>query len=212
MTSVNDTLKSLQDYFDSKIKAHGATPLGVDWNGQAAQFARFEQLLKVIPDKSAPFTLLDYGCGYGALAEYLHAHGYNATYVGYDMTVSVIEAARQAYAHLPNASFTHDGTSLQRTDYVIGSGLFNMKMNAQEDAWRAHMHDTLRAMWALAGKGMAFNSLTSYSDPEYMRADLYYPNPMDVFDFCKRELSRNVALLHDYTLYDFTVLVRRIEA
>jgi hypothetical protein len=30
-----------------------------------------------------------------------------------------------------------------------------------------------------------------------------------VFDLCKRRHSRNVALLHDYGLYAFTVLVRK---
>ena len=29
------------------------------------------------------------------------------------------------------------------------------------------------------------------------------------FDFCKRNFSRNVALLHDYGLYDFTIIVRK---
>jgi hypothetical protein len=84
-----------------------------------------------------------------------------------------------------------------------------MKIHADETAWYEHMLQTIRDMWGKAGKGLAFNSLTAYSDAEYMRADLYYPAPEAVFGFCKRELSRNVALLHDYNLYDFTILVRR---
>jgi hypothetical protein len=63
-------------------------------------------------------------------------------------------------------------------------------------------------MWNLSLKGMAFNALTSYSDPEFMKPDLYYPDPLQVFDFCKRNLSKQVALLHDYGIYDFTILVR----
>jgi hypothetical protein len=42
-----------------------------------------------------------------------------------------------------------------------------------------------------------------------MRDDLYYADPCELFDHCKRQHSRNVALLHDYTLYEFTILVRR---
>ncbi|MBC7939785.1 MAG: class I SAM-dependent methyltransferase, partial [Chitinophagaceae bacterium] len=37
----------------------------------------------------------------------------------------------------------------------------------------------------------------------------YYPDPLDLFDVCKRRFSRNVALLHDYGLYAFTILVRK---
>jgi len=41
------------------------------------------------------------------------------------------------------------------------------------------------------------------------RPDLYFGDPLLYFDFCKRNFSRNVALLHDYGLYDFTILVRK---
>jgi hypothetical protein len=50
--------------------------------------------------------------------------------------------------------------------------------------------------------------LTSYSDPEHMVDRLFYGDPCFYFDWCKRNLSRNVALLHDYGLYEFTILVR----
>jgi len=30
-----------------------------------------------------------------------------------------------------------------------------------------------------------------------------------LFDYCKRTYSRDVALLHDYGLYEFTILVRK---
>jgi hypothetical protein len=58
-------------------------------------------------------------------------------------------------------------------------------------------------------KGFAFNALTSYSDPERMKNTLYYADPCRLFDLCKREFSRDVALLHDYGLYEFTILVRK---
>ena len=61
---------------------------------------------------------------------------------------------------------------------------------------------------SLGTKGFAFNMLTSYSDADKMRDDLYYGDPCELFDHCKRSYSRNVALLHDYGLYEFTMLVR----
>jgi len=51
--------------------------------------------------------------------------------------------------------------------------------------------------------------LTKYPDAARMRSDLYYADPGFFFDYCKRNFSRNVALLHDYNLYDFTILVRK---
>jgi hypothetical protein len=45
-----------------------------------------------------------------------------------------------------------------------------------------------------------------------MRDDLYYADPRVIFDHCKRSFSRWVALLHDYGLYEFTIIVRRDSA
>lgn len=53
--------------------------------------------------------------------------------------------------------------------------------------------------------------LTKYSDEERMaeRPDLFYGDPLFYFDYCKRNQSRDVALLHEHGLYDFTILIRK---
>lgn len=209
MSSVDQALQGLRDFFDKTIKTHGADPKGVDWKSEEAQFLRFAQLLKIHTRKDEPFSLIDYGCGYGALVKFLLQEGYTFTYIGYDMTPAVIEAAQKTF-DLPQCTWTTDLGSIQPADYVVGSGLFNMKFKTTPaDEWHQHMLATIRAMWNLSTKGLAFNSLTSYSDAEYMRDDLYYADPLQIFDFCKRNLSNQVALLHDYGIYDFTILVRR---
>ena len=42
-----------------------------------------------------------------------------------------------------------------------------------------------------------------------IRDSLYYADPMYLFDYCKRHFAKDVALLHDYSLYDFTLIVRK---
>jgi hypothetical protein len=37
-------------------------------------------------------------------------------------------------------------------------------------------------------------------------------DPLRLFDHCKRTFSPDVALLHDYPLWEFTILVRLREA
>ena len=44
---------------------------------------------------------------------------------------------------------------------------------------------------------------------ERMKDYLFYADPGELFDHCKRRYSRWVALLHDYGLYEFTILVRK---
>jgi hypothetical protein len=83
-----------------------------------------------------------------------------------------------------------------------------MKLHADGDMWRQFILDTLNIIARSSGRGFAFNMLTSYSDPDKMRQDLYYGDPCWFFDYCKRTFSRDVALLHDYGLYDWTIAVK----
>jgi hypothetical protein len=69
--------------------------------------------------------------------------------------------------------------------------------------------EVIEELAARATRGFAFNALTRYSDVEKRRPDLYYADPLELFDRCKRRYSRFVTLLHDYPLYEFTIIVRR---
>ena len=60
-------------------------------------------------------------------------------------------------------------------------------------------------------KGFSFNCLAIYSDENYKKNYLYYADPCFLFDYCKRNFSKNIALLYDYFLYEFTTLVRKEE-
>src|SRR5512143_477164 len=96
-------LDQVKSYFDQRIQAHGASPRGSDWNSETSQNIRFEQLLKVVEVQS--FSLLDYGCGYGALADYLAAKEYDVDYYGYDILESAIETAHQVHANHMRRTF-----------------------------------------------------------------------------------------------------------
>ena len=198
-----------KQYFEERLTTHGATPRGVDWNSETAQEQRFSQLVKVI-DPRQPFSLLDYGAGYGALADYLLKQGYPLEqYTGYDVLASMVDKARETHQDLPQCTFTSRFEDLQPVDFAIASGIFNLKLETPDELWTQYVVDELAKMDALAQKGFSFNMLTKYSDPEYMRPHLYYADPCYLFDYCKRHFSRNVALLHDYEVYDFTIIVRK---
>jgi SAM-dependent methyltransferase len=201
-------LDPVKAYFQERLDAHGTTARGADWNSEASQEARFDQLLKLC-DPSATFSILDYGCGTGALAEYLVKKGFQADYFGFDIVEKAIEAARQHHAGKPGRVFTSGEASLPVCDYVVASGIFNFRADTSFEAWTEYVVGVLRRFDQLGRRGFASNFLTKYSDADRMRVDLYYADPCYLFDYCKRNFSKNVALLHDYTLYDFTILVRK---
>jgi SAM-dependent methyltransferase len=195
-------------YYSARFAEHGATARGVDWNGEAAQALRFDQLLRVV-DRPGLFSLLDYGCGYGALLTHLRAAGSDCDYTGFDLSEPMIDHARGAFAADPAAHFSSDEAELRAADYVVASGVFNVRQDASAETWSAYVLESLDRLDALGRHGFAVNLLTSYSDPERMREDLWYADPGKIFDHCRRSYSRNIALLHDYGLYEFTVVVRK---
>lgn len=203
----DDLLRDVEHFFSDKVKTHGPNPAGADYNSESAQQVRFDQLLKVI-DRSAPFSLNDYGCGYGALAHYMVTHGYQFRYAGFDISEPMIEEARKLPNTNPDWLFTTQLSDLTKQDYTIACGVFNLKFKADAAEWQTYVLESLHILSGLSIRGFSFNMLTGYSDPEKMRPDLYYPDPCFIFDYCKRNFSRNVALLHDYELYDFTIIVR----
>lgn len=201
-------LGKVKNYFINKLNEHSATHRGVDWPSREAQEIRFLQLLHVL-DVRDRFSLLDFGSGYGGIYDYLVHLGHNFRYVGYDIAEPMVSVGRKLHMNNPDCWFTNNIQELPVMDYAIASGVFNMKLDARIDMWTQIVVQALHQMHALSSKGFAFNMLTKYSDPERMRPDLYYGDPCFFFDYCKRNFSRNVTLLHDYNLYDFTILVRK---
>tara|TARA_B110000977_G_scaffold177979_1_gene235087 strand:+ start:1867 stop:2487 length:621 start_codon:yes stop_codon:yes gene_type:complete len=199
-------LSEINKYYSEKIIEHGASSHGVDWNGQESHFLRFEQLCKVL-QKDDKFSMLDYGCGFGSLIEFLDKHNYQYKYFGFDISLEMIKKAKSIYSSekiqfssvLNNSYF----------DYTIANGVFNVKLDSSQNEWTNYIENTLEEINHFSKKGFSFNILTSYSDNEYRKDYLYYADPLYFFDFCKKKFSKNVALLHDYDLYEFTIIVRK---
>lgn len=207
MMAHEEILRGVERYYSGRLAEHGATPRGVDWNSPASQRLRFAQLLKVCGTPSGVVSVLDFGCGYGALMDELSATGWTFRYQGFDVSDAMIQAARARYAGDARARFASDVGELDVADYVVASGIFNVRLRTPDAAWEAYMRDTLDQMADRAARGFAFNVLTSYSDPDRRRSDLYYADPERWFAYCRQRFSRYVALLHNYPLYEFTMLV-----
>lgn len=208
--SIKETQKKLDEYFTQKLETHGAIAKGVDYNSDEAQAIRFAELVRVI-DPSKPFSLIDYGSGYGAMFDFLRQRNLDFEYYGVDVIEKMVIAGREKHKELPNVHFTTDEKELPVADYLVAAGIFNIKLESPYDEWQDFVLETLPRMNALCSKGFSFNMLTKYSDEDRMaeRPDLFYGDPLLFFDFCKRNFSRNVALLHDYDLFDFTIIVRK---
>lgn len=203
-----DLLTEVAGYYTTKLAQYGETPQGVDWNGEESQLLRFEQLCKIV-DTPNHFTVNDLGCGYGAFYDFL-SNGYDSfSYSGIDVSESMIRAAERRYQDKAQVRFVLSREPDQVADFGVASGIFNVRLGRSDAEWQFYLEATLDKLDQTSRIGFAFNCLTSYSDSDKMRDYLHYADPCVLFDLCKRRYSRNVALLHDYGLYEFTILVRK---
>jgi SAM-dependent methyltransferase len=201
-------LGDVSSYYGQKLKEHGDTPSGVDWNSKSGQVLRFQQLEKIISHRQKRFSLSDIGCGYGALHEYLARH-HEFSYLGVDISPSMIQVAENRHRGKPEARFIIGPEPDVECDYCVASGIFNIRLDHSDRDWSDYLYYTLGVMNKFTKTGFAFNCLSKYSDEDKRRNDLFYADPCDLFDHCKNSYSQNVTLLHDYGLYEFTILVRK---
>lgn len=199
-------IDKLNTYYRANLASHGAGAKGVGWKNEEAQQVRFEQLQKVI--YTDDFSLNDAGCGVGDLVSSLRSVHHNVTYQGYDLMPEMVEGAK---AKFPNEQFflVKSLDEMQVADYSIASGILNLKFDYSELKWKEYILETIAILDQKSRLGFSFNALTKYSDKEFMKPELYYSDPLWLFDYCKIHFAKNVALLHDYSQYDFTILVKK---
>ena len=207
MTPEDNSIEEVRRYYTDKIEQHGATALGVDWKDERSQEMRFEQLALVMGDDKLG-SCADIGCGYGAFAIFLRKHGWGGFYEGVDISERMIEAARHRLAADEHVRLTVGRKPSTPADFVVASGIFNVKMKTEIDEWERYVFKTIDDLVASARKGVAFNFLTSWSDAPFMREDLFYAAPERIFEYCAARHSRWIEISQDYGLFEFTVRMR----
>lgn len=168
------------DYYSERVRQHGETAYGVDWNSTESQKLRFDQLLGIVPTGATEYSILDYGCGYGAMVDVLTERGHTFRYTGYDVSEEMILRARRLHPG-DTCEFTTNEEELGPCDYVVASGVLNVRLEASKAQWKDYVLETLDDLHRFSLEGFAFNALTSYSDPEHMRDDLFYADPNWLF-------------------------------
>lgn len=207
--TVRRALAGVEQLYTGNLTEHGAGAQSVGWRDEDSQELRFRKLAYVVdaavgPDRGV--TVADLGCGYGAMFRFLDdlLGPRLARYVGYDLSQEMLDTARQTIDD-PRATWVHGGELQEDCDLAFVSGTFNVRLEAPEEEWRGFIHDTLRQLASHSRLGIAFNLLTSYVD--WREDHLFYGDPHEFFDFCRRELSPRVTLLHDYPLWEWTMAV-----
>lgn len=207
LASIADIHRGVAEYYAQRLAQYGANARGVDWNGEASQTQRHRQFLRLFGAEHGA-SIVDLGCGYGDFLHFLRDQGYYGPYIGYDIAPEMINAARRLHGEASDRSWCIGAAPSETADYAVASGIFNVKGDFPTEDWTVYVHETIALLSRVGVRGFAFNVLTLSSDPALRRSNLYYCDPVDMLAHCLARFGRSVALLQDYGLWEFTVLVR----
>ena len=207
----NKLLEPITQAYERRLNQFGNDARGVFWQNKEYQFKRFEILSRIFNPEinNREIVIHDFGCGYGALFDYLADKPImkNAYYIGTDISSQMITAARQKVDD-PRAEFRRHLLAVDVADYTLVSGTFNMHLGQDEDEWEAYIKESLMQLWSKTRLGLAFNMLRNNAQNIY--DGLFYINGYDLFDFCATHLNSNVVIQNDGPLLpDWTFYIRK---
>lgn len=203
----SELLSDVARYYSAKLQQHGATARGVDWNGPDSHQLRHRQFFRLLTE-TPDASVLDLGCGFGDFLSFLRNAGFHGHFTGYDVAPNMIDKARELHGDSGGERWHVGATPAGVFDFAIASGIFNVKGSTADEAWTDYVEQTLDVLAQASRFGFGFNILSLSSDPEWRRPHLYYADPIRMLQHCLSRYGRSVALLQDYDLYEFTILVR----
>lgn len=195
-----------QDYterYERRLRQFGYSPETLGWGKHGRQEVRFGVLSRPIlecPDSS----VLDVGCGFADLYDYLVAHGWHGCYCGIDIVPGLLQVAREGHPDLDlrELDITATGLQLGIYDFVVASGVFNAKLRVGDNL--EHIERTLRKIYHLAHVAVCVDFLSTHVD--FQHPDGWHTDPAWAFTLGK-SLSRRVVLRHDYMPFEFGLII-----
>ena len=195
--------KDVQSRYAERITRLGPVVQALGWRDALQQELRFEVFKEFISFHDQ-LSILDIGCGFGDLREYLIKICPGINYVGCDLSPEVIEIAKKknngGIFEVRDIEF--NPYSDNNFDYVCMSGIFNYKIKNNIK----YLEEMIKLAFKFSKKGIIFNLTTDYVD--YKSEELFYYSPEDTFRLCMI-ISKSIILRHDYPLYEFTVFCKK---
>jgi SAM-dependent methyltransferase len=203
MMMEKDDIGTYIDRYESRLKRYGHSPRTLGWGKQGRQEIRFGILAEEVL-KQPESSVLDVGCGFADLYDFLTTRGWNGPYYGIDIVPGLIEVARRLHPDLDIhvCDITSDACPQDKFDYIICSGVFNAKLSRSCN--KDHIRKALHRMFNLIRKCVCIDFMSTYVD--YQHSGAWHTDPLWAFAVAKG-LSRRVALRHDYMPYEFALFI-----
>ncbi|MBO1924797.1 class I SAM-dependent methyltransferase [Thiomicrorhabdus sp. 6S3-12] len=199
------------------IERFGYQPQALYWSSREIQQVRFDILARVFAQQAprrekGAFSVLDVGCGFADLRNYLWDKGLDIDYVGIDLSEDMVQSARFQYPDIQvrQGDLFDQDFAAEQFEFVLLSGALNEVVESDQKGQKTGQGSYAKAviaeMYRICSKGVAFNLLDARNEWVASRPDLQSFVPQEVVDYCQTFAER-VVWEDGYLDNDFTVFL-----
>jgi SAM-dependent methyltransferase len=194
--------------YEKRLREFGYSPATLGWGINGRQDVRFS-VLGEFALQTRDSSVLDVGCGFCDLYDFLKTRGWRGHYTGIDIVPGLLEVARQRHSGLDirELDITAETAVLEDYDFVIASGTFNAALPSGSN--EVNVETALRRMQEHSNVSTCVDFLSTYVD--FQKPGSYHTDPVWAFSAAKK-LTQRVILRHDYMPYEFSIFLLRDDA
>lgn len=206
-TSSKNHTEETKKLYQEKFKKYGVAPQSLLWKTKGSAHQRFRQFWAEIDFTGK--SVLDIGCGFGELGNFLTKRYERVSYTGMDIVPEFINEGKKKYPslNLIIGNYLDDRVD-NRYDIVIASGILNSNYGDDNIKIRT---DAIEKMFALTNDVLAFNMLGGHPHPDNTDdSNVWYADSLEILKY-SLSLTRRVILRHHYHPKDFTIFMYKVK-
>jgi len=192
-------VKKVIERYNKRLKKFGVKPKTLGWDKER-HFLRYHILLSQWTFNNN--SLLDFGCGFGDMYNYIQENKLNIIYNGYDINNDLIKEGIKKYQKIKLKSVDFLNSKDYYFDFIVSSGVHNFKI---KDNWE-FIEKTFEKFNRCAKKGFAINFISNKVQKEFKKEHLYYTSPSKILELAY-QFSNKVILRNDYMPFEFTIFI-----
>ena len=185
-------MNNLKNYYTDKFRIYGPTLKGVGWTEKKKSKNRYKVLLKLLKFKTDKkiFSLLDVGCGYGELVNYLPKN-LKYTYTGIDVVKEMISYAKNNNKNQRCKFYLKNILNISKKyDFIICNGVFTLKNNLSQKEMKQFVIRCINIFNKFSKIGFSFNLMSEVVD--YKSKILFYPKSNIIIKTLK---NKNISVI-----------------
>jgi SAM-dependent methyltransferase len=192
-------------FYDERAKNFGIDPRTVGWRSIEQQKLRFDVLFRDIHAKK--LSLIDLGSGLGDLYSYLILQDRTIMkYYGVEISKEMTKLSERLIGEYANVEIINNdflNVEIDKADFVVASGSMNLATN--EDSY-AFVANVIEKFSPVIIKGFLCNFLSTKVD---FQQELHAHFDPERIKHLFQENFKNVRIIENYGLYEFTVQALR---